>query len=59
VIPLASGIEPQPGQAATRNLRHRFQKFYPPGQDYEADRDRRLGADANAPQRIKYWKLTR
>jgi hypothetical protein len=29
------------------------------GQDYEADRKRRLGADADTTQRIKYLKLTR
>src|SRR5207249_420152 len=28
-------------------------------QDYEADRHRRLGADADTPHRIKYRKLTR
>ena len=28
-------------------------------QDYEADRRRRLGADADQPHRIKYRKLTR
>jgi sulfate-transporting ATPase len=28
-------------------------------QDYEADRKRRLGADADTPHRIKYRKLTR
>jgi hypothetical protein len=28
-------------------------------QDYEADRRRRLGADADTPHRIKYRKLTR
>jgi ATPase subunit of ABC transporter with duplicated ATPase domains len=28
-------------------------------QDYEADRKRRLGADADQPHRIKYRKLTR
>jgi ATPase subunit of ABC transporter with duplicated ATPase domains len=28
-------------------------------QDYEADRHRRLGADADQPHRIKYRKLTR
>ena len=28
-------------------------------QDYEADRKRRLGAEADIPHRIKYRKLTR
>jgi hypothetical protein len=28
-------------------------------QDYEADRKRRLGAEAEQPHRIKYRKLTR
>jgi hypothetical protein len=28
-------------------------------QDYEADRRRRLGAEADRPHRIKYRKLTR
>jgi hypothetical protein len=28
-------------------------------QDYEADRKRRLGAEADQPHRIKYRKLTR
>ena len=28
-------------------------------QDYEADRRRRLGAEADTPHRIKYRKLTR
>jgi hypothetical protein len=28
-------------------------------QDYEADRHRRLGAEADQPHRIKYRKLTR
>ena len=28
-------------------------------QDYEADRKRRIGADADTPHRIKYRKLTR
>jgi hypothetical protein len=28
-------------------------------QDYEADRKRRLGAEAITPHRIKYRKLTR
>jgi hypothetical protein len=28
-------------------------------QDYEADRKRRLGGDADQPHRIKYRKLTR
>ena len=28
-------------------------------QDYEADKKRRLGADADQPHRIKYRKLTR
>ncbi len=28
-------------------------------QDYEADRKRRLGADADTPHRVKYRKMTR
>ena len=28
-------------------------------QDYEADKKRRLGAEADVPHRIKYRKLTR
>ena len=36
-----------------------FHEVLSSGQDYEADRKRRLGADADTPQRIKYRKLTR
>jgi len=45
--------EPQPGTCGA------VLKVLSSGQDNEADLKRRLGADADTPQRIKYRTLTR